>query len=384
MKDNYYNDFSSDKNNVSSEEIQERLKQKKYDEIIRRQRNAQSYNDEYIGYQRQQGTRGYQNNSNYPDFDDIPSDNNNNNRNRQQKQPKKKKKNGCGCGCGTFLLIILLIISLTVGGAYSLCNKTNYVKSERAEATIADDSYVNVLLIGTDKDSNGTSRSDSMILVTIDKENKKLKFTSFMRDTWVEIPDNGEAKLNAAYAYGGAELLMDTIEQSFKVDIDNYVMVNFDMFEKLIDALGGVTVEITEEEAEFMNRTTSAKVNVGTNTLNGDYALTYCRIRKLDSDFMRTQRQRKVLTALFGQITDNPLKAIKGMTEVIPLVTTDISPIKLTCMVFSAVSLLSYSNDDMRIPVDGAYENKMMYGQDSLVPDLEENQEALREFIESD
>lgn len=366
MKDIYFKNYNSEENkNIGQDDIRDRITQQKYEQIIRNQKNNAEY------------------------FEEFEPDDEENNQNFQKSKPTKKKKKGCGCGCSTFLLIIILIVALVFGGCfaglYSVCSKTNYIGKSDFEVTDLikkNDSVYNVLLIGADKDQNGTSRSDSMILVTIDREHQMLKFTSFMRDTWVEIPDNGEAKLNAAYAYGGAELLIETIEKNFRIDIDNFVMVDFEMFKKLIDAMGGVTVEITEDEAEFINRTSHAKVTSGENTLNGDYALIYCRIRKLDSDFMRTQRQRKVMTALFRQVVrENPFKTFKGMTDVLPLITTDISPLRMTIKAFSALSLLKYSNDDMRIPVDGTYDCRMMYGQDSLVPDLEENQEALESFI---
>ena len=298
---------------------------------------------------------------------------------------KKKKKKGCGCGCGTLFIIFLLLIALipvgSFGYVYSMCAKTNYVQSSNLNFT-EDPNYYNVLLIGCDKSDGTSQRSDSMILVTIDKEHQKIKMTSFMRDLWVSIPGYDDGRLNAAYSYGGAELLLKTIYENFGVSINDYVMVDFEMFEKLIDGLGGVSVDITEDEADFINETSHANVHSGENILDGDYALIYCRIRYLDSDFNRTQRQRKVMNSIFKKIvSQNPITTLSVMSDVLPLITTDISPVKMTLKAFGAIALLKYGNDQFRIPTDDGYSSEMIDGQDVLVPDLEENKTALHQFL---
>lgn len=346
----------------SEKEFQDRLNQQKYEQILRNQQRIQSCNDDYYTHEAPQKK-----------VDSVS---------RQQKPQKKRKKKRRGCGCGTLLIIFLLVISLLpVGYIYSLCSKTNYIKSDRG-ILFSDPDYYNVLLIGCDKLSGDTQRSDSMILVTIDKEHEKIKFTSFMRDLWVSIPGHDDGRLNAAYSKGGAELLMETIELNFDIKINNYVMVDFEMFEQLIDGLGGVTVDITEAEASFINRTSHAKVHAGENVLDGDYALIYCRIRYLDSDFNRTQRQRKVMSAILQKtISQNPLKTLSVMSNILPLITTDISPIKMTGKAFSAIGFLKYGNDQFRLPTDDGYSSRYINGQDVLVPDLEVNKQELHSFI---
>lgn len=300
-------------------------------------------------------------------------------------KPRKKKKHGFS----RFLLSILLIVAIlggtVFGYAYSLCSKTTYVKSDYRKPVYSSvyESYVyNVLLVGTDKESNGASRSDTMMLLSIDRKNQQLKITSFLRDIWVEIPDHGNAKLNAAFAYGGADLMMRTIEWNFKIRIDNYILVDFDMFKALIDGLGGVDVEITAKEAKFINRTTHAKVTEGINHLDGDYALIYCRIRKLDSDFMRTQRQRKVMTAIIRQVQENGIfKATSAATDVLPYITTDINSFKLTLNAFGALKYISYESDQIQIPLNEAYKNKRIDGQSVLSVDFDKNIDALHSFI---
>lgn len=351
----------------SEKDFQDRLNQQKYEEIIKNQERLGTF-ESY-----QNGERPVNN-----QHDDSGSK-------KSKKDKRKKKKKGCGCGCGTLLIIFLLIIAIipvgSIGYVYSLCSKTNYVEST-ISTKAEDPNYYNVLLIGCDKSDGTSQRSDSMMLVTVDKVHQKIKFTSFMRDLWVSIPDYGDARLNAAYSYGGADLLMETLYQNFGVPINDYVMVDFEMFQKLIDGLGGVNVDITEDEADFINETSHAKVHSGENILNGDYALIYCRIRYLDSDFNRTQRQRKVMNSILKKtVSQNPVKTLSVMSDIFPYITTDISPAKMTLKAFSAVTFLKYGNDQFRIPTDDGYTSEMIEGQDVLVPDLDENKAALNKFI---
>ncbi len=353
----------------SEKDFQDRLTQQKYEEIIKNQERLGTFE----GYQN--GERPPRNN--YDDGSDK--------KNNKNKGKKKKKKKGCGCGCGALLIVFLLLIAMipigSVGYIYSMCSKTNYVQSTDLNYP-EDPNYYNVLLIGCDKSDGTSQRSDSMILVTVDKVHQKIKMTSFMRDLWVSIPGYYDTRLNAAYSYGGAELLLQTIYENFGVPINDYVMVDFEMFEKLIDGLGGVNVDITEDEADYINETSHAKVHSGENILDGDYALIYCRIRYLDSDFNRTQRQRKVMNSIFKKaVSQNPIKTLSVMSDILPLITTDISPAKMTVKALGAINLLKYGNDQFRIPTDDGYSNEIIEGQDVLVPDLEANKEALNNFL---
>ena len=163
---------------------------------------------------------------------------------------------------------------------------------------------LNVLLVGLDsKDAleNG-GRSDSLILVSLNKKDKKIYMTSFFRDTWcyMNTANGMYSKINASYFYGGPTGLIDTIEKNFKVDIDYYVAVDFSSFVDIINALGGITVEVQEYEAAYINRTTKHTIEHGPAVkLNGAEALVFARIRKsdADSDVSRTRRQRQVITS---------------------------------------------------------------------------------------
>ncbi|HOO25391.1 MAG TPA: LCP family protein, partial [Clostridiales bacterium] len=255
-----------------------------------------------------------------------------------------------------FSLLIVLAVVFTGLTSYifSLMQKTDYtgdygknnVYVSKSDL-LHDKDVINVLLIGIDARANDVaSRSDSMMLFTIDKINKKIKLTSFMRDTWVTLPKNKSyAKLNASCTYGGAEYVIDTIEYNFNVDIDSYALVDFESFMSIVDSLGGVEVEVTKAEAANLRNEFFLNVEAGENVhLDGNEALWYCRIRYLDSDFMRTFRQRKVLTALFNKASKaGIIKLISIANEVLPLVETNLSPSELTKLsIYGALFYRSY------------------------------------------
>ncbi len=305
----------------------------------------------------------------------------------------RKAKKGCGCGCLgmavlSFFLAVVIAFVGCFGYALNLMSDMNVEKSTdnrymASSQLTSSDGVKNILLIGLDDDvGTGTSRSDSMMLLTIDTVNHAIKLTSFLRDMWVEIPDYKDAKLNASYAHGGAQLTMDTIEYNFGVDIDNYILVDFEMFREIIDSIGGITVEITQKEADFINRTTKSVVKAGINELDGKKALIYSRIRKLDSDFNRTLRQRKVITAIIEKLKQiNPLDLIGVIKVILPMITTDINPVGMIIIAISALSCIGAGIDQLQIPADDAYVSKTIKGQAALVPDIEKNVEKLKEFI---
>jgi LCP family protein required for cell wall assembly len=210
-----------------------------------------------------------------------------------------------------------------------------------------------------------------------------------LRDSWVEIPSKGKkAKLNAAYAYGGAQLTIDTIEYNFLIDIDHYVLVDFDMFTQIIDAVGGVEVEVTEKEAKFIRNTTRFKeMESGENVrLSGAEALVYCRIRKLDSDYMRTFRQRKVISALMEQANETEISAlIDAINEVLPLIQTDLSKSELLSIgLKGGYGLLAYEVQQTRAPIEEHMRADTINGQWVEVLELDNVREYLYDFIYTD
>lgn len=197
---------------------------------------------------------------------------------------------------------------------------------------------LNVLLVGLDsRDAleNG-GRSDSLILVSLNKKTKKINMTSFFRDTWCYMNIGGEdryAKLNSSYFYGGPDALIDTIEKNFKVDIDYYVAVDFSSFVDIIDALGGITVEVQEYEADYINRTTKHTIESGPAvTLNGEEALVFARIRKSDSDsdVSRTRRQRQVIESFIKSAMDASLSQLNDALDMLfKYVKTDLTKMQI-------------------------------------------------------
>lgn len=315
-----------------------------------------------------------------------------------QQQPKKKKKKKSRVGKTVFvLLLVLLIVATSVFGiVYNTASKIDYKPETHEDNVYVDSSSLmhdsnvtNILLIGVDGSSSDTSlRSDTMLLVSIDRNNKKIKLTSFLRDTWAVIPSNkAYSKLNAACSYGGAQLVLDTIEYNYNVEIDHYMLVGFNMFSTIIDSVGGIEVEVTEKEAEFMRATAKVTRNIQSGEsvhMDGAQALVYCRIRKLDSDFMRTYRQRKVITALIDKAKSTDLFSLKNLADtVLPMVQTDISPMELTKLIFGAAKFIGYDIKSERVPNDDTWSYKTIRGQSVIVTDFDANIQFLKNYLYS-
>lgn len=189
---------------------------------------------------------------------------------------------------------------------------------------------INVLLIGEDNEG-GSHRSDSTMLVSVNTKTKKITITSFLRDSYSYMEINGNErfdKTNHSYAWGGAAKLMEVISNNYKVRIDYYVSINYESFVAVIDALGGVSVPITEAEANYMNRTTRVKgFSAGESVhLNGTQALVYARIRKLDSEVERTRRQRELISSVVKNVKASSLADLDNAIETfLPYVTTNMS-----------------------------------------------------------
>ena len=197
---------------------------------------------------------------------------------------------------------------------------------------IRNENVINVLLIGLDSRTGLTKggRSDTLILLSLNKVTKKINMTSLFRDTYCNIYGTETYnKINSSYARGGADCLIKTIESNFKVVIDYYVAVDFSTFEDIIDGLGGLTVNVQEYEAAYIRKTEKISMPSGENvTLNGKQALLFARIRKCDpdSDVSRTRRQRMVITSLLNRVRGASLSEIDDMLDVVlPYVKTNLT-----------------------------------------------------------
>lgn len=268
-----------------------------------------------------------------------------------------------------------------------------------ANEVLKDKNVINILLIG--QDSQGMTsggRSDSMILATLNQKENEITLTSFMRDLYVDIPGYKKSRLNTSYALGGSELLNDTIERNFGIHIDGSIAVDFSGFAECIDIIGGVELELTSAEADAVNKelfhtlpasekdadpqADSRLLTEGMQHLSGNAALQYARIRKIDSDFSRTSRQRKLLTAVFEKLKDSDLKTITSLLgEALPLLTTDIPNTKLLGYAACVLTMQPATLKTDRIPTDGAFREAVVHRMQVLVPDLEKNQIHLRESL---
>ena len=245
---------------------------------------------------------------------------------------------------------------------------------------------VNILLIGQDRrEGEETARSDSMILCTYHRKTGNLTMTSFLRDLYVPIPGHHSNRINAAYSEGGAELLDETLRENFVLHIDGNIEVDFSQFSQIIDLLGGVAIELREDEAAEINKETGSSLSAGMQTLNGTQALTYARIRKLDADgdFSRTSRQRKVVSALLDSYRNIKWRDLLPlMDQLLPMISTDLNYGQLVLL---AMEILPKLNDaqiaNQRIPADGTYEDKTIDGMAVLSADLSANRELLRKTL---
>ena len=243
---------------------------------------------------------------------------------------------------------------------------------------------VNIMLIGHDtRASSYRSRSDTMILLSINKKTNTICLTSFMRDLYVQIPGYADNRLNVAYRYKGADLLNQAMNVNFGIRVDGDIAVNFSQFEKIINVLGGVKITLSAKEATHMQKQ-GYKVVAGENHFNGAAALEYCRIRAIDSDHNRTERQRKVLTALAQSAKNASITELLGVVnQVLPYVETNLSDSQIVSYTTSALSILSSGGaiKSGKVPQSGMYHSASIRGMSVMMPDLNATSAYLKSFI---
>ncbi len=290
-------------------------------------------------------------------------------------KPTRKNKHFLLKVCAFFLALVcvfsLALYFLPVG-IFATHEKNQYLADNELPG-----GYVHVLLVGVDKDTTGTSRSDTMIVASIKKD--VIKLTSLLRDTGVSIPGrSGTYRLNAAYAYGGIDLLLKTINHNFGLNITRYAMVDYDSFPKIIDRLGGVTLTVSDAEANEINRNVGGLLYMdvqkgvlpydegyalyqsellskgGENIrLDGLQTLGYARIRSLDSDYGRTNRQRKVLSAIIDQAKKHPLKLLGTAQTALSEINTNMNALEIVSLVLKGIT--GGLPEQTRLPASGTY-----------------------------
>lgn len=246
---------------------------------------------------------------------------------------------------------------------------------------------INILLVGQDRREGETqARADSMILCTFHKESGQLTMTSFLRDLYVPIPGHHDNRINASYSIGGMDLLCQTLEENFDLHIDGCVEVDFSQFSEIVDRLGGVEIELRQDEAEVINRETGSALSSGVQHLNGSQALTYSRIRSLDADgdFSRTNRQRKVITALLGSYRNVRFsELIPTINTLLPMISTDLNQAQILLYALEVLPALSDTQiTSQRVPADGTYTDQTIDGMSVLVADMDTARQLLRESLQ--
>lgn len=322
---------------------------------------------------------------------------------KEKENIKKKKKRKMHPFIKGFLGCVLVIVIL-VGGVgvvfgSAVHSKLNFEKIESvSREPFKEDGVKNILLIGNDSRTQDESgRSDAMILISISSKTNSIHMTSLLRDIYVDIPGHDGNRLNAAYAYGGPELLMETLEANFGIEVNRYMLVNFQAFANLVDAVGGVDLEVTNEEVQYINgylveyNQLEGKAEgtdyldtslSGMVHLNGPQALAYCRNRYIGTDFARTERQRKVLSAAMksapAALLTNGGELIEGIAS---NVTTNLTKSEMSGLMIQAPAMLTYDLIQGSIPLEGTYSNATIRGMSVLEVDFEANKQYIRTEI---
>lgn len=260
------------------------------------------------------------------------------------------------------------------------------------------DDWLNILLLGTD--SRGTTkylRTDTMVILSVNEGTGAVKLTSVMRDIWVEIPGYNGQKLNAACVYGGPELTVRLINDYFDMNIENYALVNMECLVKIVDTLGGIRLDVSKAESRAISKLNADTFGATDGTgkyissgvpsgeqvlLDGKQVLAYSRIRKLDSDYARTERQRTVLVTIAKRLQQENLFSLAGIvTSLLQYVETNMSFDEIMTIAKACMGMDMANLTQFRIPADDTYEDGMFGNTWCIKPDFEANAKLLHEFI---
>lgn len=237
---------------------------------------------------------------------------------------------------------------------------------------------INIMIVGEDRlnAGEGRQRSDTMILISVNPKTKKVSMISFLRDMYVSIPGGYKNnKLNAAYRFGGFKLMKETYKQNFGITIDGCFAGDFSSFTEIIDMLGGVEITVTQKESDF----SGGLLPVGTSTLNGEQALFYARIRKIDSDYSRANRQRTVLMSLFNKFKNASLGDLNSIADaILPKLSTDMSDGDILSLMTKLLPLVgSMEVNTYSIPYLGGYSHAMINGASVEIVDFKKMRDKL-------
>ncbi len=321
----------------------------------------------------------------------------------RRKATAPRRKNPFKSFIRTVFVTLLVLLAVVLGISFFMTKKAySLMTYEEAgdlnDRPLSQDGVTNILLIGNDSRLGGEDgRSDAMILVSISTKTGKVLMTSILRDIYVEIPGYGSNRLNAAYSYGGPELLMKTVEQNFDIPVNRYILVNFEAFAGVVDAVGGVDLELTPDEVIWLNAYLNEynelrgkefgydyiyQLEGGMMHLNGAQALAYSRNRYIGTDFGRTERQRKVMEEIIGKLPGTVFKDFSGLIEALcPNLTTNLSFTECYTLLLRAPFALRYERMSGSIPLENTWWNENIDSMAVLGVDFEANKEYLKENL---
>ena len=296
--------------------------------------------------------------------------------------------------CRIIAVLLMVVMTLCFTGFAEVSQEEWNAAVEADSVNTDKGDWINILLLGCDSyTKNSYSRSDSMIILSVNTKTDQVKMTSLMRDTWVKTEKYGSRKLTELCALGGPEATMQAVNDCYDMNIENYMLISMEGIAEIIDLLGGLELDITEAERKALNKglfdlsslsgmeklqESGEKVH-----LNGNQATAYARIRQIDSDYVRVERQRIVLVAMAEKILGGTnTKTILTVIDVLlDYVETNLNLIEIMSLADTALKMDLSSIQEMRIPVDGTYESGMFGNVWCIKPDFKKNTKALHEFI---
>ncbi len=295
------------------------------------------------------------------------------------------------------LAITLAICLVLLGAAYGAflylvggLNRAELDESKLSAQESEDEGIINIALYGVDsRNHDYKGRSDAIMIASVNSRTGQIKLISVARDTYVSVPGYYDTKINHAYAYGGPELAIQTLNENFGLDITDYVTVNFDSLADIIDEMGGITIEVSEAERQQINAYLLEGEPLresGLVTLNGPQAVSYSRIRKIDSDSMRTSRQRTVLAALFEKAKNiNPLEYPSYVRTFASMAETSLSNDEILKLASVGLKGKALTLEQGAFPNEYIHsEGRMINGGWYYVYDLEQARDMLHEYLYED
>ncbi|MGI6005739.1 MAG: LCP family protein [Christensenellales bacterium] len=313
------------------------------------------------------------------------------------------------------IVILTGVLVVVIGGGMYLYDFLRDISDERPIVTYDNEGnevevstkplgsdVINVLCLGLDsrEDDGMKGNTDVIMIVSLDVKAKRVRMVSIMRDLWVGIPGYWSERINAAYAFGGIDACMNTVNETFDLDIDHYAIVNFNSVKNIVNRVGGVEIDVSQADMKQVNRNVRDLANEkkqdpntkeyltepGLQRLNGDQAVAYGRIRRSgNSDFQRTARQREVLQQLIGEVMTISVTSMPGLLDDVRNdVVTNLTPNQMMNIGATVLAMRSVKTEELRIPVDGSYSDQTIDGKMVLVANYEENARIIKEFLAGD